>query len=138
MKRTLSGMIFFMLVFSGCNKTVSEGQSVSSQNAEASTDQKQAAGETSGDKSAAAPEGFTPFTIYSDKGSRSNHYVPSGFMPDGKCLKFNDAWLENCQSGKTCIKIEYEIACSKDNQKWAGIYWLNPPNNWEAAKADST
>ena len=55
-------------------------------------------------------------------------------MPDGKCLKFNDAWLENCQSGKTCIKIEYEIACSKDNQKWAGIYWLNPPNNWGSRK----
>lgn len=73
---------------------------------------------------------FKPFSIYTDKGSRLNHYVPSGFMPDGKCIKFNDALLEGCHDGKTCIKIEYDVECSKENLKWAGIYWLNPPNNW--------
>ncbi len=73
---------------------------------------------------------FQPFVIYSNKGSRSNHYVPSGFMPDGKCLSLDDAWLENCHSAKTCIKIDYDIVCSKAGKKWAGIYWLNPANNW--------
>lgn len=77
---------------------------------------------------------FTPLTIYQDKGSRDNHYVPSGFMPNGNCLKFNDAWQENCQEGKTCIKVEYDVACSKQDQQWAGIYWLNPANNWGAQK----
>ena len=77
---------------------------------------------------------FKPFYIYSDKGSRSNHYVPSGFMPDGKCISFNDRWQEECQNGKTCIKIVYDIECSKENQEWAGIYWLNPANNWGRRK----
>lgn len=73
---------------------------------------------------------FTPFIVYKDKGTRENHYVPSGFMPNGKCLSMDDMWQENCQSGKTCIKIVYDIACSLEDQKWAGIYWLNPANNW--------
>ena len=68
--------------------------------------------------------------VYGDKGSRENHYIPSGFMPDGKCLTFEDTWQENCQTGNTCIRIEYDIECSRQGAKWAGIYWLNPANNW--------
>jgi len=74
--------------------------------------------------------GFKRFYVYSDKGSRENHYTPSGFMPNGKCLAFNDTWTDDCQNGKTCIKIVYDVECSRQDQKWAGIYWLNPPNNW--------
>ena len=77
---------------------------------------------------------FQPFVIYTNKGNRGNHYVPSGFMPDGKCLSLEDAWLENCHSGKTCIKIDYDVECSKAGRKWAGIYWLNPANNWGSQK----
>ncbi|HPN56026.1 MAG TPA: hypothetical protein PLD92_04210 [Candidatus Omnitrophota bacterium] len=77
---------------------------------------------------------FQPFLVYKDKGSRGNHFVPSGFMPNGKCINFNDAWQENCYDGKTCIRVEYDVACSKDDQKWAGIYWLNPANNWGSRK----
>jgi hypothetical protein len=73
---------------------------------------------------------FHPFAIYLDKGSRQNHFIPSGFMPDGRCITFNDRWVENCQSGKTCIRVIYDVACSAENQNWAGIYWLNPANNW--------
>ena len=73
---------------------------------------------------------FQPFYIFADKGSLQNHYIPSGFMPDGKCLFFEDTFKKNCYKGETCIKISYDIDCSKKNQKWAGIYWLNPPNNW--------
>jgi len=77
-----------------------------------------------------ASKPFQPFSIYQDKGSRDNHFVPSGFMPDGKCLNFNDSWKENCHDGSTCIKVEYDVACSKQGQQWAGICWMNPANNW--------
>ena len=74
--------------------------------------------------------GFKPFWVYKDVGTRENHYVPSGFMPNGDCLTFNDHWVKDCHDGSTCIKIDYNIQCSAKDQKWAGIYWLNPPNNW--------
>ncbi|MCR4337468.1 MAG: hypothetical protein NUV91_06655 [Candidatus Omnitrophica bacterium] len=81
-------------------------------------------------------QSFSPFWIYKDKGSRENHFVPSGFMPNGKCLTFNDAWKEGCQGedSKMCIKIIYDAECSRQDQKWAGIYWLSPANNWGKQK----
>jgi hypothetical protein len=77
---------------------------------------------------------FDQFYVYKDIGSRDNHYVPSGFMPNGKCLNFNDRWQQDCQTGTTCIRIEYDLECSRSDQRWAGIYWLNPPNNWGSRK----
>lgn len=77
---------------------------------------------------------FNPFYIFSEKGSRQNHYIPSGFMPNGECLTLDDAWGPNCRSGKTCIKVNYDVACSRGSQKWAGVYWLNPANNWGRRK----
>ncbi len=77
---------------------------------------------------------FKPFYIYSDKGSPENHYVPSGFMPNGKCLALDEAWTQNCHSGKSCIRAEYDVMCSRKDEKWAGIYWLNPANNWGQRK----
>ncbi len=73
---------------------------------------------------------FDPFIVYDDKGSPENHFVPSGFMPTGECISFNDRWQENCYDGETCIKIIYDGECSKNGQQWAGVYWLNPANNW--------
>ncbi|MBF0384514.1 MAG: hypothetical protein HQL27_01455 [Candidatus Omnitrophica bacterium] len=81
-----------------------------------------------------AVQGFNSFYVYSDKGARTNHYIPSGFMPNGNCLSFNDSWTEDCALGSSCIKIEYDVACSRADAKWAGIYWLNPPNNWGSRK----
>lgn len=81
-----------------------------------------------------AAKTFTPFLVYKDKGTTQNHFIPSGFMPDGKCVTFNDTWQDNCQEGSTCIKVIYDVACSKADQKWAGVYWLNPANNWGAQK----
>lgn len=77
---------------------------------------------------------FKPFYVFSDKGSSANHYIPSGFMPDGKCLVLSEAWSENCHSGKSCVRVEYDVACSREGPKWAGIYWLNPANNWGQRK----
>ncbi len=73
---------------------------------------------------------FQAFPIYTDIGSRDNHYTPSGFMPDGQCLVFNDRWQENCYSGSTCIKVVYDIECSKEGARWIGVYWQNPAHNW--------
>ncbi len=72
--------------------------------------------------------------MYSNKGSRGNHYAPSGFMPNGNCIDFNDAHMQDCYEGKTCIRIVYGVECSREDQNWAGIYWLNPPNNWGKRK----
>lgn len=77
---------------------------------------------------------FQPFIVYLDKGTRENHFVPSGFMPNGNCLEFNDAWQRDCYEGSSCIKIVYDIECSKKDQQWAGIFWLNPANNWGSKK----
>jgi hypothetical protein len=72
---------------------------------------------------------FKPFVVYKDKGSQ-NRFTPSGYMPNGECLKMEDAYTQMCHEGKTCIKINYAIECSKKGRNWAGIYWLNPPDNW--------
>jgi hypothetical protein len=72
---------------------------------------------------------FKPFFVYQDKGSL-NRFVPSGYMPTGECIKMDDAWKDNCQESKSCIKAEYDVACSLKGRHWAGIYWLNPADNW--------
>ncbi len=78
---------------------------------------------------------FVPVIVYKDKGFRDNHFVPSGFMPNGECLKLDEDWLENCQEGTTCIKVIFDTVCSRKGQKWGGIYWLNPADNWGGKKA---
>lgn len=78
--------------------------------------------------------GFKSFFIYKDKAASVNHFVPSGFMPNGKCLKFDDNWKDNCYEGSSCIKVFYDVVCSQNDQKWIGVYWLNPANNWGKQK----
>lgn len=80
------------------------------------------------------PSDFASFYVYNDKGSTVNHYVPSGFMPNGKCIKLDDGWKEKCKDGSSCIRIVYDVPCSRSDQKWSGIYWLNPANNWGKQK----
>jgi len=75
------------------------------------------------------PSEFKPFVVYKDKGS-PNRFTPSGYMPNGECLKMADSHTQMCHEGKTCIKINYSVECSKKGRNWAGIYWLNPPDNW--------
>lgn len=122
MKRTVHFILMVLLVlFWGCG----------------APEVKQQAADESGaplDVASKGPETFNPFWVYKDKGSRENHYIPSGFMPNGKCIQFDDAWKENCREGSTCIKIVYDVSCSKQDQQWAGVYWLNPANNWGKKK----
>lgn len=76
---------------------------------------------------------FAPFVVYQDVGSR-NRYTASGYMPTGECLVQDVAWQEECAEGNTCIRVEYDVACSAQGQKWAGVYWLNPADNWGQKK----
>jgi hypothetical protein len=75
------------------------------------------------------PKPFKEFTVYKDK-STLNRFTPSGYMPNGECLNMRDAWQENCKEGKSCIKVIYDVACSLQSRQWAGVYWLNPADNW--------
>lgn len=83
-------------------------------------------GDNSGQEQA---KSFKPFVVYQDKGSL-NRFVPSGYMPTGECLKMDDAWKDNCQEGKTCIKNIYDVDCSLKGRHWAGVYFLHPADNW--------
>ncbi len=85
------------------------------------------------EESKPSAEHFPTFYVYQDKGSQVNHFIPSGFMPDGKCVVLNEAHAENCHEG-TCIKAMFDVACAKENQKWAGVYWQYPANNWGQRK----
>ncbi|MFA5095975.1 MAG: hypothetical protein WC478_01400 [Candidatus Omnitrophota bacterium] len=69
------------------------------------------------------------FVVYSDKGNRSNHYIPSGWMGDYGDIKMNDQAAESPKTGTTSIQFTYS-AKRTQNQGWAGIYWQNPANNW--------
>ncbi len=72
---------------------------------------------------------FKPFVVYQDKGSL-NRFVPSGYMPTGECIKMDDAWRDNCHENTSCIKVVYDTGCSLKSRRWAGVYWLNPADNW--------
>lgn len=74
-----------------------------------------------------------PFYVYTDRASISNHFIPSGWMGDTNDLKIDEGWTVNPGSGTTCIKIVYSAEASGGN-RWAGIYWQNPENNWGQVK----
>ncbi|MFH1378838.1 MAG: hypothetical protein ABII23_01050 [bacterium] len=73
------------------------------------------------------------FDVYTEKTSRKNHYIPSGYMGDYGDIKVNDRWTEEPRSGKTCIQIKYTVDMTQ-GAGWAGIYWQNPANNWGTRK----
>jgi len=70
-----------------------------------------------------------PFYIYSDSSSIANHYIPSGWMGDYGDIKIENNNKENPYLGNSCVKITYSAKGSQGN-RWAGIFWQNPPNNW--------
>ena len=76
---------------------------------------------------------FEKFYIYKDKPSLS-HFAPSGFMPDGKCVAINDVWVDNCGGNRSCYQVKFNRDCTATSTGWAGIYWLEPANNWGDVK----
>ncbi len=98
----------------------------------------------------AAPKKDKPeiFFIYTESGSKLNHYAESGWMGDHADLKFDPRWTKSvakpAQKAKkskkkgddpallkdeTCMKVTY-TAERKQGNGWAGIYWQQPANNW--------
>jgi hypothetical protein len=75
-----------------------------------------------------------PFDVYADRGSSTNHFIPSGWMGDYGDLKYDGACKESPHAGRTCIKINY-CACSYQGARWVGMYWQNPASNWGAINA---
>src|SRR5579862_8735661 len=73
--------------------------------------------------------GKNVFYVYSDKGARTNHYIPSGWMGDYGDLKLDDGNTNDPADGKTCIKITYSGKATQ-GANWAGIFWQHPANNW--------
>jgi len=73
------------------------------------------------------------FYVYTDRGARVNHYIPSGWMGDYGDIKMDENYKEKPHSGTTCIRFDYS-AKGKQGANWAGIFWQNPPNNWGEKK----
>jgi hypothetical protein len=71
-----------------------------------------------------------PFYIFSDQG---DHFIPSGYMGDVGDIWINDKWNDNTAKGKHCLKVKYDGKGSQ-GQKWAGVYWQDPQNNWGTVK----
>ena len=92
---------------------------------------------TAQDKEAAVEEALKPankaFSVYADRQSSDNHYIPSGFMGDYGDIKLNDQSADNPHAGSTCIQFVYSAKKSQ-GQGWAGVYWQNPANNWGSKK----
>lgn len=77
------------------------------------------------------------FYIYRDMDFQSNHFAPSGYMGDIGDIRINPAYADNPHSGKTSIRVAYQIKGKGPNEcaylppcRWAGVYWQEPPNNW--------
>lgn len=77
------------------------------------------------------------FYIYRDAASPDNHFYPTGKMGDCGDIEINEAWNQNPYSGATAIRITYtpkgmgpNICSYPAPCRWAGLYWLHPPDNW--------
>ena len=73
------------------------------------------------------------FSVYTDKRSPDNHYIPSGWMGDYGDVKLNDQYMKEPHSGTTSIQFVY-TAKKSQGQGWTGVYWQNPANNWGKRK----
>lgn len=67
------------------------------------------------------------FYVYADFKSPRNHYYPTGWMGDTRDLNLNQAYSKVVHSGKTSMRVQYT---PRGNEKWAGIFWQHPANNW--------
>ncbi len=77
----------------------------------------------------APPPRGPAFPIYGDAADQNNHYVPSGWMGDGKVpgrMTLDECSTDNPHRGKTAVKISY----TQQVLGWAGVYWLDPAENW--------
>lgn len=67
--------------------------------------------------------------VYTEVGSKLNHYYASGYMGDYGDIKMSPRWEKSPAEGKYCIRVQY-TAERKQGAGWAGVYWQDPANNW--------
>lgn len=58
-------------------------------------------------------------------------WLPSGWMPNGQGISFQENSKENPHNGNTCIKVGYKT----DDNTWVGIYWL-ANDSWDGPGID--
>ena len=69
------------------------------------------------------------FPVYTNYAAMDNHFAPSGWMGDIDTIHFNDCAQLSEDWEDRSIEIEYTPAAT-DSEGWAGIYWLEPEDNW--------
>src|SRR5262245_57589725 len=67
-----------------------------------------------------------PFYVYSDQG---DHFIPSGYMGDTSDIIVIGMYKQKPGKGAACMKVKYSGKAGQGN-KWAGVYWQDPANNW--------
>lgn len=85
------------------------------------------------------------FTVYTNAEAPSNHFSASGFMGDLGDVKINENCTHTFHSSPSSIEVTYDPQGLPDDQgnhicsmgvtsthicKWAGVYWLEPADNW--------
>lgn len=83
-------------------------------------------------KKQAAPD-TSAFYIYSDKGEKKNHYIPSGYMGNYSDIKVQEDSTDDPVDGRHCTKITVKSS-NTQGAGWLGVYYQNPPNNWGTRK----
>jgi hypothetical protein len=78
----------------------------------------------------AKPPQKLPFYIYSDQ---NDHYIPSGFMGDTSDIVIVGTTKTNPGKGSACMQVKY-AGKAAGGQKWSGVYWQDPANNWGTIK----
>src|SRR5262245_21943867 len=71
-----------------------------------------------------------PFSIYSDQ---VDHFVPSGHMGDTSDITLVATDKSKPGKGATSMKVKYAAKAAQGN-KWAGVFWQEPANNWGTVK----
>ncbi|MBN1522499.1 MAG: hypothetical protein JW928_08200 [Candidatus Aureabacteria bacterium] len=73
-----------------------------------------------------------PFYVYSSYGdSKKFHFYASGRIGDAQSIRLFGNCRENPLTKKSCIKIIYTVSSTtRSHLGWAGLYWLEPANNW--------
>ncbi|MBN1897763.1 MAG: hypothetical protein JW827_03215 [Spirochaetes bacterium] len=74
-----------------------------------------------------------PFYLYKNYGSIGNvHYFPTGRMGDYLTIRFWGNCKQKPFQGISCIKVVYDPVFDPEmnEEHWAGVFWLNPANNW--------
>lgn len=74
-----------------------------------------------------------PFYVYKDHEYEGNRYSPTGTMGDGDGITIDTNHQENCHEGTSCVRVQYK-ASDPLAERWAGVFWQNPEDNWGAVE----